>query len=268
MLKKTTRLFALLLALTLALGLFASADAATLIGKKEARRIALEDAGYEADAARITRERLHRNDDDDDDDDDDRYYEIEFYALADRTQEFDYEINARTGVIEDVDHDAESYSPRPIGLSAAKKIAVTDAGQTQKGVRFIKAKLDKDGDDDDDAPHYDIEFFVKAERLVQFDYEIHAITGKILEKDTDVEDYRPAPISRAKAKEIALKHAGFTAGQVRFTDVELDDDDDDDDGYGRHYEVEFRVKATRMEYEYIIDAVTGDVLFSKSEYDD
>lgn len=60
------------------------------------------------------------------------------------------------------------------------------------------------------------------------------------------------------AKEAALKHAGVSSSQVTFLEAEYDYDD------GRMvYEVEFHVKGT--EYDYEIDAQTGEVVKYKTE---
>ena len=59
-------------------------------------------------------------------------------------------------------------------------------------------------------------------------------------------------IGEAKAKEIALNHAGLSSSQVTFAWAKLDWDN------GRaEYEVEFY--ANGKEYDYDIDAVTGDI---------
>ena len=59
-------------------------------------------------------------------------------------------------------------------------------------------------------------------------------------------------IGEAKAKEIALDHAGLSSSQVTFVRAKLDWDD------GRaEYEVEFYTNG--KEYDYEIDAVTGDI---------
>lgn len=69
-----------------------------------------------------------------------------------------------------------------------------------------------------------------------------------------------AQITEAQAKEIALKHAGVTAQQAQFTKMKLDRD------FGRaEYELEFYVG--NVEYDYEIDAATGNVRqFSREEH--
>ena len=64
-------------------------------------------------------------------------------------------------------------------------------------------------------------------------------------------------ITADRAKEIALKDAGLTAGQVTFIRSQLDRDD------GRLvYDVEFYNSATYTEYDYEIDASTGAIVSS------
>jgi uncharacterized membrane protein YkoI len=68
-------------------------------------------------------------------------------------------------------------------------------------------------------------------------------------------------IGEAKAKEIALSHAGYTMNEVQRLKIERDYDD------GRlEYEVEFYIG--RMEYSYEIDAASGTVLSYEAEQDD
>jgi uncharacterized membrane protein YkoI len=69
-----------------------------------------------------------------------------------------------------------------------------------------------------------------------------------------------ADIGEARAKEIALGHAGYTAEEVQRLRVERDYDD------GRfEYEVEFFIG--RTEYSYEIDAASGAVLSYEAEQD-
>jgi len=68
-------------------------------------------------------------------------------------------------------------------------------------------------------------------------------------------------IGEEKAKEIALSHAGLSASAVSELKAELDTDD------GRiHYDVEF--KQGNTEYDYDIDASTGEIIKYDSEIDD
>lgn len=68
-------------------------------------------------------------------------------------------------------------------------------------------------------------------------------------------------IGRDKAKEIAFNHANVNERKVTNIEIELDADD------GRLiYEVEFDYQ--NQEYEYDINAKTGDIIFSNFDYDD
>ena len=71
----------------------------------------------------------------------------------------------------------------------------------------------------------------------------------------------PTRISREEAMDIALKDAGFTAGQVSGLHAEFDYDD------GRpEYEVEFRQGG--YEYDYEIHAETGAILHKDIDRED
>jgi hypothetical protein len=75
----------------------------------------------------------------------------------------------------------------------------------------------------------------------------------------------PAPtepeITKEEAEQIALKHAGLTAEEVRFSRTEYDRE------YGANeWEVEFNVG--RTEYSYTINAETGDIIEYEIDRDD
>ena len=258
LMKRSIRmLLALCLALTLLLSAMPTVQAASQISKTKAKNIALNHAGYTAAQATFIKVKLDR-------DDGVRVYEVEFYVRDGAILEYDYEIHAQTGAILDWDREVEAnYTVSNIGLAAAKKAALQDAGYTASQVKFFKAKLDRDDG------CYDIEFYVRGNVIVEHDYEVDAKTGKILSHDTDIEGYTPSQssgdrITKAKAKNIALHHAGLSAGKVSFVRVKLDRDD------GRWvYEIEFRMRNNRrIEYDYEIDAYTGQILSWDRDYDD
>lgn len=65
-------------------------------------------------------------------------------------------------------------------------------------------------------------------------------------------------IGRDKALEIALRDAGVAVSDLRDRDIDFDS------GYGSAwYDVDFETVA--MEYEYSLNAVTGEILYSYSE---
>ncbi len=72
---------------------------------------------------------------------------------------------------------------------------------------------------------------------------------------------QPTYIGEVAAKKAALGHAGFDESAVTDLKVELDTDDGT-----VHYDVDF--KQGGMEYDYDINATTGEIMKSKSEVDD
>ena len=141
-----------------------------------------------------------------------------------------------------------------IGVEKAKAIALKDAKVSD--VTFVKVKLDTE----DGVKVYDVEFY---KGNVEYDYEIDAITGKIREKDLDIENYtipqkknknknsnNTSDIGVEKAKEIALRDVGVSG--VTFVKAKLDYEDG-----VRVYDIEFY--KDNVEYDYEIDAATGQI---------
>ena len=161
-----------------------------------------------------------------------------------------------------------------IGVEKAKSIALKDAGVS--GATFVKTKLETE----DGVKVYDVEFY-KAN--VEYDYEIDAITGKILEKDLDIENFSipkkkattnkqttkskvktstkkaAKDIGVEKAKSIALKYAGVS--NVKFTKAKVDYEN----GI-KVYDIEFR--KGNKEYDYEIEAATGKIRERNVDLDD
>lgn len=184
-------------------------------------------------------------------------YEIEFTYGG---NEYEYKVNAETGAIL---HSKIEAEPSGNGITAeqAQQIALEHASLTKEQVTGLKATFDYD----DGVPEYDVDFYYNG---VEYDYEIHGQTGAILrwEKDAEPTSAPQQPVTNEKltaeqAKEIALQHAGLTAGQVSHLKAEYDVDDGVPE-----YDVEFRYG--NWEYEYEIHAQTGKVLFWDKELDD
>ena len=165
-----------------------------------------------------------------------------------------------------------------ITLDEAKKIALNHANLTSKEVSFINAEADMDNG----VEFYDIEFYNNNK---EYDYEISAADGKIIEYDYDVEGYGESTnvsnnnssstnkpntntnsntssnkISADKAKKIALNHANLTSNQVSYVQVEADFDD-----YTPSYDVEFY--HNNVEYSYEINANTGNIISFEKDID-
>ena len=114
----------------------------------------------------------------------------------------------------------------------------------------------------------------------EFEYLVDAYTGKVLSGQKDLltavsasnettksANQKPAlseaaqDIGYAKAKSIALNHAGVSENKAYDMEIELDDEDGT-----LVYEVEF--KSGGMEYSYEINAATGAILKHEAELDD
>lgn len=169
---------------------------------------------------------------------------------------------------------AEAGAPAmPIGMDAACSAAEEYAGTT--ALDSVTAEVDSELDES--PAHYEVELHTQ---WGEFEYLVDAYTGKVLSGQKDLlatvsaqneaakpSGQKPAPsgtaqdIGYAKAKSIALNHAGVSESKAYDMDIELDEED------GKLvYEVEF--KSGGMEYDYEIDAATGTILQQEAEKDD
>ena len=200
-------------------------------------------------------------------DTDDGYavYDVEFLSGG---VEYDYEIDAVTGEVRAFDFEPDDHaaaaqgsagqgSTADIGSSKAKSIALSHAGVSSSDVSNIKVERDRD----DGVLVYEVEFTAGG---LEYDYEIDAVTGEVRAFDFEPDDHAAAAqgsagqgstadIGSSKAKSIALSHAGVSSSNAGNVKVERDRDNG-----VLIYEVEFN--AGGYEYEYEIDAVTGEVL--------
>ena len=262
------------------------------ITQKDARKIALEDAGLTEAEVTISAEKL-------DTENGVAVYEVDFVK---GNVKYEYDINAMTGAVyskssestalpsteaaaqpSEAETAAANATVAPtaenrsnnnyIGLERAKAIALGDAGLSAASVTFTEAKPDFD----DGVPNYDLDFYTATH---EYDYEINALTSAIMDKSVEVNEHavretKPAAtaaptavateaargfIGVDRAKSIALGHAGVSASSVSFSKAKLDDDD------GRAvYEIEFYVGNT--EYDYEIDAHSGAILEASADND-
>ena len=171
--------------------------------------------------------------------------------------------------VEELKDLAEAGAPAmPIGTDKAMEIAAAAFGK-ESTAKMAYQEIDPELDES--PAHYEVE--IRSQTGEEFAYKIDAYTGAILESTreaadgTEVSAVQPSQpafsgdIGYAKAKSIALSHAGVRENKAYDMDIELDDED------GRLvYEVEF--KSGNMEYAYEIDASSGAVLKHESELDD
>ncbi len=269
----------------------------TLITKAEATTVALRDAGLSEAEASALRTRLEF--------DDGRFqYEVDFYNNG---TEYEYLIQAKNGDIiardidggrnsnndvQDLPQDTgnqfasdenssmqpqESVENQPdkegdstvqsqeVSLDGAKAAALKDAGLSESDVTFKKAELDYDHG----TQVYDIEFYTSD---TEYEYEIDASSGTVLEKNIEQFQIQTNPTNSAinssdnnyigvdRAKEIALNHAQLNESDVQFVKAKLENDDG-----GVEYEIEFY--SGRTEYDYTIDAVSGNIIEYDVDYD-
>ena len=176
--------------------------------------------------------------------------------------------------VEELKDLAEAGAPAmPIGKAAAAYAAEQYAGTT--ALDSVTAEVDSELDES--PAHYEVELHTA---WGEFEYLVDAYTGKVLSGQKDLlatastpnvttkpSDQKPDPsgtaqdIGYAKAKSIALNHAGVSENEAYDMDIELDDED----GI-LVYEVEF--KSGGMEYSYEINAATGAILKHETELDD
>ena len=140
-----------------------------------------------------------------------------------------------------------------IGDEAARTAALSGAGLSADSVTFTGTKLtNRDG-----VEYYLVSFTSGAN---QYQSQVDALSGVVIQTETQPLSQSAATaasgatITAEDAKAKALAHAGLTADAVTFVTAQLDRDD------GRLvYDVEFYT-ADYKEYDYEIDAATGDVL--------
>ena len=220
------------------------------IGAEKAKRIVLEDAKVDENDVTFTKCALGK-------DKGVTVYDVEFYT--DKT-EYDYEVTADTGSIYSRDADpikirkrtsnkkktapeekkASGDASKYIGVGRAKRIALSNAGVSASDAYFEKARLDHD----DGYAVYDVEFWVGN---TEYEYEISAVSGTIVEKSIDSNEYQNSgnggnssnnnSSSSSKSKNNNSsnhKHNNNNQYYDDDDDDDYDDDDDDDDDDDRY----------------------------------
>lgn len=162
------------------------------IGRNKAKEIAFKEA-------KTTESKVRDLEVEFDADDGRLVYEVDFKVSG---VEYEYDIDARSGEViyrhteKDDDYVSNSTSNNSstsnnnsstntstsyISRDKAKEIVFDDAGVKESSVRNLEVELDKD----DGVPTYEIEFKVG---MTEYKYEIHAETGKILDKEKELDD--------------------------------------------------------------------------------
>ena len=142
-----------------------------------------------------------------------------------------------------------------IGEDAAKNMAVTAAQVDTANASFSTISLDtKDG-----IAYYEVDFTAEG---TDYRYAIDAMTGAVIESNSAASQTtgttgtttQTGAVDEARAKQIALDHAGVSESDTTFLMAKQDYENGTP-----VYEVEFYVAATGSEYDYEIDATTGEV---------
>ncbi len=177
----------------------ATSQPVNLITVDDAKNAAVRDAGLDVSAVTFSKAKLERENGM-------MVYDIEFYTAD---AEFDYEIDATTGAVRERERENRHAAPvatpaqnvnvntpapatqSPSGQSSSRDLAITideakaaaikRAGVDAGAVTFTKAKLERD----DGRLVYDVEFFIGR---VEYEYEIDAYTGAVLEEDIESDD--------------------------------------------------------------------------------
>lgn len=143
----------------------------------------------------------------------------------------------------------------PSGEEVAKAAALAHAGVKEADAVGLVVEQDWE----DGAQIYDVSFYAGG---LEYDYEVDAATGAVLKMEQEWVQHPGAQgggfIGEEAAKQAALAHAGVSAAEAGYFTWEVDEDD----GIWV-YEIKFR--SGGLEYEYEINAATGDVL--KAEQD-
>lgn len=159
---------------------------------EQAKTLAASHAGLTVDAVTFKKAKT-------DYDDGRMIHEVEFYT-ADR-KEYEYEIDAVTGIIIKWEYDAKHYTPvtqtvNPTpapsqnessssagisGVEAAKAAALKYAGLSSANVKWDKVKPDYE----DGRLVYEGEFYYNN---LEYEFEIDAATGQIVDWDVDEDD--------------------------------------------------------------------------------
>ena len=170
--------------------------------------------------------------------------------------------------VEELKDLAEAGAPAMlIGTDKAMDIAAAAFG---KASTAKMAYSEVDPELDESPAHYEVE--IRSQTGEEFEYKVDAYTGAILESKREAADGTEVPVVQpskpaasgdigyAKAKSVALNHAGVSESKAYDMEIELDDEDGT-----LVYEVEF--KSGNMEYSYEINAATGAILKHEAELD-
>ena len=206
-----------------------TAQTAEYIGIEAAKETALKSAGLTEDQADFSTAGLDSRDGT-------FFYQVNFEAEG---MEYDYAIDAVTGVVIEENSVAAEDGAEATGAAASE--AETSGAAADDGAEAVGDAGSKDAAGDTASGAVLASGAAQASEAAQ--------TSPAAQNASD-----SGMIGEEKAKEIALNHAGLTEDQTQRLLVKRDYDD------GRSiYEVEFYGEG-RDEYDYEIDAATGEIV--------
>jgi len=201
-------------------------------------------------------------------------YDIEFVT---HDACYNYLIDASNNEV--LSFNIQSTTNNRITETKATEIALAHAKVKASDATFVKKELEYE----DGIEVYELEFHSASKK---YDYKVNSKTGEILsyghdshencdcifgelhhgtnsnKDDKQTTNVKPTTkITKAQAKEIALKHAKVKATAISKYEIELDYDN------GKAvYEIEFKVG--KKEYEYEIDATSGKIISHDVSHDE
>ena len=206
-----------------------TAQTAEYIGIEAAKETALKSAGLTEDQADFSTAGLDSRDGT-------FFYQVNFEAEG---MEYDYAIDAVTGVV--IEENSVAVDDGAEATGAAASEAETSGAAADDGAEAVGDAGSKDAAGDTASGAVLASGAAQASEAAQ--------TSPAAQNASD-----SGMIGEEKAKEIALNHAGLTEDQTQRLLVKRDYDD------GRSiYEVEFYGEG-RDEYDYEIDAATGEIV--------
>ncbi len=139
-----------------------------------------------------------------------------------------------------------------IGKEQAKTLALEQAGVQEADVTGVEIEMDCD----DGIMVYEVEFIAHG---IEYDFEINATDGSLNgNTPADADGTQPSSadsyIGTARAREIVLEHAELPADSAIVMEIELENN---------MYEISF--DRGGREYEYWVNAVTGEIVRWESE---
>ncbi len=187
------------------------------------------------------------------------------------------DLSALSGASEDSQENPGSQSAGYITVAEAKTISLDNAGLVEEDVRFVRVHLASESE----TPFYDLEFISVD---MEYDYKVDAASGEILSMNSEAGDYNLENVPQGtsqdvtaqpetgtaqsetgndegqyigleSAQNIALEHAGQKEEEVQILHTKLEYED-----RVWQYEVEFYHPELHIEYDYDIDALTGEIL--------